>query len=214
MTEYKRYPAIDDNDNFPPNIREAMASSREMSKHFAQKGVEGSLQQLGVQVDSLTADPTNSVTSVFIQAKEFDVVAGGVTYTTVTSRLGAYGLVNGVSGFVSKLLRVPSHWTKMVVRVVWVNPAANNGSISFGAAVHQWTIGDTINSAPSGYSIITEANPVPWVANETMIGTIKTPLIIDPQKFVSLRIERNGASTNDTLPNAIHILGVILEKVA
>lgn len=161
------------------------------------------------QVDAITADPVNAVTSWEIPAKALDAVQGGASYIAASSRLGAWNMPNAVASYLATLLSLPSHWTKIDVYVKWVNNVANAGNVVLGGEIHKFAMGESINVAPTGGSAIQAAVATPWVAKESKVAA---GLVIDPSRLTILRIARQGASANDNLPNAISIISIRLVK--
>lgn len=161
------------------------------------------------QVNALEMDPMNGVTSWLIPAKEFDLVQGVPTFGAITGRLAAWQFPLDTAAYIATPIALPSHWLTMDVYVQWVNQVANAGNVVWGGEIHQWAIGDTINTTPVGGSGIFSANASPWIATESKVAA---DIAINPAKNTTLRIARQGASGNDTLPNSAAILAVRLVK--
>jgi hypothetical protein len=165
--------------------------------------------QLRAIIDAVTADPANAVTSWELQAKGFDLVQGGATYGVITSRLGAWSFPAGSASYISMPLALPSHWTLVDVYVKWVNVAANAGNVVLGGEIHRWAVGESINQVPAGGSSIIAANPGPWLVTESKVAA---NLVIDPARSTTLRLARQGGSSNDTLPNSLAIVSIRIQK--
>lgn len=116
---------------------------------------------------------------------------------------------NGAASYISMVLALPSHWTKVDVYVKWVNTVANTGNVVLGGEVHKFAVGESINVTPVGGSAILAANAAPLVVVESKVAA---DLIIDSTRLTTLRIARQGGSANDTLPNPLAILSVRLQK--
>lgn len=185
------------------------AAITESSTAAAQDVFDESIQPVQAAVDALELDPENGVTSWTVPAKSFDAVQGSPTYAAVTSRLGAWHFANGVAGYVAALLKLPSHWQTMDIYIQWVNEVANNGNVVLIEGVHQWAIGESINTSPTENSQVVAANPSPFVVVETKVGS---DVAVTAAKSTTLRIARNGLSGSDTLGNSISILAVRLQK--
>jgi hypothetical protein len=97
----------------------------------------------------------------------------------------------------------------MYVYFIVTNTAANAGAPVLSAEAHNWAIGESINVTPSGSSKFDSLPTAAWVA--TSVRTVSA-ITVDPSKTTTLRIGRSGSSVNDTLPNDVALLGVILEK--
>jgi hypothetical protein len=166
------------------------------------------------ELDGVTADPAATVWSFFIPASaDWGAVTGSPTFGPISTRLPAWTMPKAES-YLAFATDLPSHWTKMKVELLWVNLVANAGNVSFSVGKHEWTVGESINAFPSGLGAAGTAPATPLVVASTMIGTDATPLAVNAAKMQTLRLQRNGTSANDTLPNAIAILGVVLHKVA
>lgn len=169
------------------------------------------VQFVGIQegIDSITADPANAVTSWTIPAKSFDLVQGVPTFGVITGRLAAWQFPLDTAAYVAAPLALPSHWNTMDVYVQWTNQVANSGNVVWGGEIHQWSIGESINVTPVGGSGIFAANASPWIVTESKVAA---DLAINPAKETTLRIARQGASGNDTLPNSAALIAVRLVK--
>jgi hypothetical protein len=179
-----------------------------------EESLPASIKQIRDTVNGFTSDPTASVSSFFIPASPaWGAVAGAPTFGQISSRLPAWTLPKAES-YLAFATDLPSHWTKMKVELLWVNLVANAGNVSFSVGKHEWTVGESINTFPSGLGAAGAAPATPLVVASTVIGTDATPLAVNAGKMQTLRLQRNGTSANDTLPNAIALLGVILQKVA
>lgn len=164
---------------------------------------------LQAQVDAIPADPGNAVTIWSIPAKAFDLVQGVPTFGVITGRLAAWQFPLDTAAYVAAPLALPSTWLTMDVYVQWVNQVANTGNVVWGGEIHQWGIGDSINVTPVGGSGIFAANASPWVVTESKIAA---DLAVNPSKNTTLRVARQGASGNDTLPNSAAIIAIRLAK--
>lgn len=167
------------------------------------------INELSVSVSAITADPTNAVTSWSIPSKAFDLVQGVPTFGVITGRLAAWQFPLDTAAYIATPLSLPSHWNTMDVYVQWVNQVANTGNVVWGGEIHQWAIGETINTTPVGGSGIFAANPGPWITVESKVAA---DLVVNPAKNTTLRIARQGASGNDTLPNSAAVIAVRLVK--
>lgn len=167
--------------------------------------------QVEAEVNAITADPVNAVTSWSIPAKAFDLVQGAPTFSAVTGRLAGWQFAQSVAGYISTPLTIPSHWLTMDAYIQWVNTVANSGNVVLGGEIHQWGVGDSVNVTPIGGSGIFAANTGPWIVTESKVASnLGAPL--NSGKNTTLRIARQGASSNDTLLNPIAILAVRLVK--
>lgn len=168
--------------------------------------------ELQTSVDSITADPTNAVTSIVIPAKDFDLVINSATYGVVASRLGGWQFSHGVDASIAKMIDLPSHWTKMRISLIWSNLVANSGNVSFSGLTNSWSAGESFNQTPTlGGAVIPAANATPYIGIESQI---LTDIVVDPTRHTTIRVGRNGTSANDTLPTSIILLAVRLTKVA
>lgn len=167
------------------------------------------INELSVAVSAITSDPANAVTSWSIPAKEFDLVQGVPTFGVITGRLAAWQFPLDTAAYIASPLKLPSHWNTMDVYVQWVNMVANTGNVVWGGEIHQWLIGETINTTPVGGSGIFAANASPWVTVESKVAA---DLVVNPAKNTTLRVARQGASGNDTLSNSSAIIAVRLVK--
>lgn len=167
--------------------------------------------EIQVKVNSLTADPLNSVTDITIPAKDFDAVIGSPTYGSVASRLFGWQFPHGTKCSVSKMIDLPSHWTKMRIKFVWVNLTAYTGNISISGESNNWTYGESINQTPAGGSTVVAVDATPNIAKES---EIPLDITVDTTKHMTLRVTRNGDSASDTLLNSFALLAVRLTKVA
>lgn len=167
------------------------------------------INELSVSVSAITSDPANAVTSWSIPSKEFDLVQGVPTFGAITGRLAAWQFPFDTAAYVAAPLKLPSHWNTIDVYVQWVNMVANTGNVVWGGEIHQWAIGETINTTPVGGSGIFAANASPWITTESKVAA---DLVVNPAKNTTLRIARQGASGNDTLPNSAAIIAVRLVK--
>lgn len=168
--------------------------------------------ELQTSVDSITADPTNAVTSIVIPAKDFDLVINSATYGVVASRLGGWQFSHGVDASIAKMIDLPSHWTKMRISLIWSNLVANFGNVSFSGLTNSWSAGESFNQTPTlGGAVIPAANATPYIGIESQI---LTDIDVDPTRHTTIRVGRNGTSANDTLPTSVIVLAVRLTKVA
>lgn len=167
------------------------------------------INQLSVSVSALELDPMNGVTDWSMSAKAFDLVQGVPTFGVITGRLAAWQFPLDTAAYIACPIKLPSHWNTMDVYVQWVNQVANTGNVVWGGEIHQWVIGETINTTPVGGSGIFAANASPWITTESKVAA---DLVVNPAKNTTLRIARQGASGNDTLPNSAAIIAVRLVK--
>lgn len=167
------------------------------------------INELSVSVSALQLDPMNGVTDWSIPAKAFDLVQGVPTFGVITGRLAAWQFPLDTAAYIASPIKLPSHWNTIDVYVQWVNQVANTGNVVWGGEIHQWAIGETINTTPVGGSGIFAANASPWIAVESKVAA---DLVVNPAKNTTLRIARQGASGNDTLPNSAAIIAVRLVK--
>lgn len=166
--------------------------------------------RLKVIINAITGDPEATITSIIIPAKDFDLAIGNASYSMIESRLSGWKFNHGSPSSISKMIALPSHWEKMKISVIWVNLVANTGKVSLSGLVHNWSEGESINITPAGYAAVVDANATPFMAQESLLDL---PLTVDPSKYQTIRIGRNGNSASDTLPTTIAILAVRLDKV-
>lgn len=167
--------------------------------------------ELQTTVDAIIADPVNAVTSIVIPAKDFDLAMGSATYGMVASRLAGWQFSHGADAAVTKMIDLPSHWSKMRISFIWANLVANSGNVSLSGLIHSWSAGESFNQTPAGGAVIPAANATPYIAIESQIGL---DLNVDPTRHTTIRVGRNGTSASDTLPTAFVLLAIRLTKVA
>jgi hypothetical protein len=208
----KKLVSFDDATNQLPAAVNAVLSST-----YAPAALAGEVDTLGVEVDAITADPTNAVSAIFIPAKAFDGVSAVPTFSVLNQRLAAWTLPkqsagSNVNSQISTCLRLPSHWATMSVTVIFTITAAGSGNVSLNAGKHDWADGESINVTPTlGNGI----SAIPVNAYENKQVTISPGgLAVDPTKTTTVRVDRNGTSGSDTWTGNIMILGVKLNKVS
>ncbi|EOE4247017.1 TPA: hypothetical protein ACH20R_005394, partial [Klebsiella pneumoniae] len=168
--------------------------------------------ELQVEVDGITADPANAIANITIPAKDFDLAVGSASFGMIASRLAGWQFTHGVNASITKMIDLPSHWSKMRISLIWTNLVANNNfNVSLSGERHSWSAGESFNQEPAGYAAVVPVNGTPFIAVETQLAL---DLTVDPTRHTTLRIGRNGASSSDTLPTAIALLAVRLTKVA
>ncbi|GKN28079.1 TPA: hypothetical protein ACUI48_004095 [Klebsiella pneumoniae] len=168
--------------------------------------------ELQVAYNTLAGDPENAVTEIVIPAKDFDLAVGSASYGMIASRLAGWQFTHGVDASVTKMIDLPSHWSKMRISPIWTNLVANNNfTVSMSGEIHGWSAGETFDQAPSGYAAVVSVPGTPYIAVETELSL---DLTVDTSRHTTLRISRNGTSSSDTLPTAIALLAVRLTKVA
>lgn len=193
-------------------VKGKLALAGDLSGSASAPSVVG-LGQLRTDVDAITADPANALTTFTAWASR-DWVAVQGTPTFELQKLRAPGwTVPKADVYLALTMDFPSNWTKMVVDILWVNQVANTGNVSFSVAQHQNAVGDSIDVSPTGIGVIGAANATPWINTETTVGTTGSPFNLTPGKRSTIRVQRNGSSGSDTLPNAIGILGLRFRKV-
>lgn len=190
---------------------EAVQAADSAEQTASQLPTKQQFTELQTSVDAITADPENAVTSIVIPAKDFDLVIGTATYGAVAQRLGGWQFNHGVDASVSKMIDLPSHWTKMRISLIWSNMVSNSGSVSFSGLINSWSAGESFNQTPAGGAVIPVANATPYIAVESQI---LQDLTVDPTRHTTVRVGRNGTSANDTVATAIVLLAVRLTKVA
>lgn len=191
---------------------EAVQANQEVQETAAQLPTKQQFTELQVSVDSITADPTNAITSITIPALDFSLAIGSASFGMIASRLAGWQFTHGVNASITKMIDLPSHWSKMRISLIWTNLVANNNfSVSLSGEIHSWSAGESFNQAPSGYAAVVPVNGTPFIAVETPLDL---DLTVDPTRHTTLRIGRNGGSSSDTLPTAIALLAVRLTKVA
>lgn len=191
---------------------EAVQANQEVQETAAQLPTKQQFLELQVEVDDITADPTNAMAKITIPAKDFDLAVGSASFGMIASRLAGWQFTHGVNASITKMIDLPSHWSKMRISLIWTNLVANNNfSVSLSGEIHSWSAGESFNQAPSGYAAVVPVNGTPFIAVETPLDL---DLTVDPTRHTTLRIGRNGGSSSDTLPTAIALLAVRLTKVA
>ncbi|MCM6330823.1 hypothetical protein M4C38_25865 [Klebsiella pneumoniae] len=167
--------------------------------------------ELQTSVDSITADPANAITSITIPALDFSLAIGSASFGMISSRLAGWQFTHGADASVTKMIDLPSHWSKMRISLIWANLVANTGDVSFSGLIQNWSAGESFNQTPSGGGIVAAANATPYIGIETQIAL---DLTVDPTRHTTIRVGRNGSSASDTLPTAMVLLAVRLTKVA
>ncbi|UFO02190.1 hypothetical protein [Klebsiella variicola] len=167
--------------------------------------------ELQTSVDSITADPANAITSITIPALDFSLAIGSASFGMIASRLAGWQFTHGADASVTKMIDLPSHWSKMRISLIWANLVANTGNVSFSGLIQSWSAGESFNQTPSGGGIVAAANATPYIGVETQIAL---DLTVDPTRHTTIRVGRNGSSASDTLPTAMVLLAVRLIKVA
>lgn len=167
--------------------------------------------ELQTDVDAITADPTNAVSNIIIPASDFSLAIGSASFGMIASRLAGWQFTHGADASVSKMIDLPSHWTKMRISFIWSNLVANTGNVSFSGLIHKWSAGESFNQTPAGGGIVAAANATPYIGIETQIAL---DLTVDPTRHTTIRVGRNGSSASDTLATAMVILAIRLTKVA
>lgn len=190
---------------------EAVQANQEVQETAAQLPTKQQFTELQVSVDSITADPTNAITSITIPALDFSLAIGSASFGMIASRLAGWQFTHGADASVTKMIDLPSHWTKMRISLIWANLVANTGNVSFSGLIQSWSAGESFNQAPAGGGIVAAANATPYIGIETQIAL---DLTVDPTRHTTIRVGRNGSSASDTLPTAMVLLAVRLIKVA
>lgn len=190
---------------------EAVQANQEVQETAAQLPTKQQFTELQVSVDSITADPTNAITSITIPALDFSLAIGSASFGMIASRLSGWQFTHGADASVTKMIDLPSHWTKMRISLIWANLVANTGDVSFSGLIQSWSAGESFNQAPAGGGIVAAANATPYIGIETQIAL---DLPVDPTRHTTIRVGRNGSSASDTLPTAMVLLAVRLIKVA
>lgn len=190
---------------------EAVQANQEVQETAAQLPTKQQFTELQVSVDSITADPTNAITSITIPALDFSLAIGSASFGMIASRLAGWQFTHGADASVTKMIDLPSHWTKMRISLIWANLVANTGNVSFSGLIQSWSAGESFNQAPAGGGIVAAANATPYIGIETQIAL---DLTVDPTRHTTIRVGRNGSSASDTLTTAMVLLAVRLIKVA
>ncbi|EIX9505178.1 hypothetical protein ML058_004016 [Klebsiella pneumoniae] len=190
---------------------EAVQANQEVQETAAQLPTKQQFTELQVSVDSITADPTNAITSITIPALDFSLAIGSASFGMIASRLAGWQFTHGADASVTKMIDLPSHWTKMRISLIWANLVANTGNVSFSGLIQSWSAGESFNQTPAGGGIVAAANATPYIGIETQIAL---DLTVDPTRHTTIRVGRNGSSASDTLPTAMVLLAVRLTKVA
>ncbi|HBV2710346.1 TPA: hypothetical protein MYH79_001209 [Klebsiella pneumoniae] len=190
---------------------EAVQANQEVQETAAQLPTKQQFTELQVSVDSITADPTNAITSITIPALDFSLAIGSASFGMIASRLAGWQFTHGADASVTKMIDLPSHWTKMRISLIWANLVANTGNVSFSGLIQSWSAGESFNQAPAGGGIVAAANATPYIGIETQIAL---DLTVDPTRHTTIRVGRNGSSASDTLSTAMVLLAVRLTKVA
>lgn len=190
---------------------EAVQANQEVQETAAQLPTKQQFTELQVSVDSITADPTNAITSITIPALDFSLAIGSASFGMIASRLAGWQFTHGADASVTKMIDLPSHWTKMRISLIWANLVANTGNVSFSGLIQSWSAGESFNQAPAGGGTVAAANATPYIGIETQIAL---DLTVDPTRHTTIRVGRNGSSASDTLATAMVLLAVRLTKVA
>lgn len=190
---------------------QAIEAADDASEIAANLPTKEQFTELQTSVDSITADPANAVTSITIPAVDFSLAIGSASFGMITSRLAGWQFTHGADASVTKMIDLPSHWTKMRISLIWANLVANTGDVSFSGLIHNWSAGESFNQTPSGGGTVAAANATPYIGVETQIAL---DLTVDPTRHTTIRVGRNGSSASDTLPTAMVLLAVRLIKVA
>ncbi|HHB7693814.1 TPA: hypothetical protein ACN7VG_001542 [Klebsiella pneumoniae] len=190
---------------------EAVQANQEVQETAAQLPTKQQFTELQVSVDSITADPTNAISSITIPALDFSLAIGSASFGMIASRLAGWQFTHGADASVTKMIDLPSHWTKMRISLIWANLVANTGNVSFSGLIQSWSAGESFNQAPAGGGIVAAANATPYIGIETQIAL---DLTVDPTRHTTIRVGRNGSSASDTLATAMVLLAVRLTKVA
>ncbi|EPD4356013.1 TPA: hypothetical protein QIU14_000185 [Escherichia coli] len=190
---------------------EAVQANQEVQETAAQLPTNEQFTELQTSVDSITADPANAITSITIPALDFSLAIGSASFGMIASRLAGWQFTHGADASVTKMIDLPSHWTKMRISLIWANLVANTGNVSFSGLIQSWSAGESFNQTPSGGGIVAAANATPYIGVETQIAL---DLTVDPTRHTTIRVGRNGSSASDTLPTAMVLLAVRLTKVA
>ncbi|HCO5811644.1 TPA: hypothetical protein OBN97_002490 [Escherichia coli] len=190
---------------------EAVQANQEVQQTASQLPTNEQFTELQTSVDSITADPANAITSITIPALDFSLAISSASFGMIASRLAGWQFTHGNDAAVTKVIDLPSHWSKMRISLIWANLVANTGNVSFSGLVQNWSAGESFNQTPTGGSNVAAANATPYIGIETQIPT---DLIVDPTRHTTIRVGRNGSSASDTLPTAIVLLAVRLTKVA
>lgn len=190
---------------------EAVQANQEVQETAAQLPTKQQFTELQVSVDSITADPTNAITSITIPALDFSLAIGSASFGMIASRLAGWQFTHGADASVTKMIDLPSHWTKMRISLIWANLVSNTGNVSFSGLIQSWSAGESFNQAPAGGGIVAVANATPYIGIETQIAL---DLTVDPTRHTTIRVGRNGSSASDTLATAMVLLAVRLTKVA
>ncbi|WMC29460.1 hypothetical protein [Escherichia coli] len=190
---------------------QAAQSVEEISNIAATLPTNEQFTELQTSVDSITADPANAITSITIPALDFSLAIGSASFGMIASRLAGWQFTHGADASVTKMIDLPSHWSKMRISLIWANLVANTGNVSFSGLIQSWSAGESFNQTPSGGGIVAAANATPYIGVETQIAL---DLTVDPTRHTTIRVGRNGSSASDTLPTAIVLLAVRLIKVA
>lgn len=190
---------------------QAIEAANDVSEIAATLPTNEQFTELQTSVDSITADPANAITSITIPALDFSLAIGSASFGMIASRLAGWQFTHGADASVTKMIDLPSHWSKMRISLIWANLVANTGNVSFSGLIQSWSAGESFNQTPSGGGIVAAANATPYIGVETQIAL---DLTVDPTRHTTIRVGRNGSSASDTLPTAIVLLAVRLIKVA
>ena len=107
------------------------------------------------------------------------------------------------------LLRVPSHWATMNVRVLGVNPGTNSGNVQLRTRLSQVEPGDLLDGATNG-SYVTFAAGSRYQVQEITDAAFNG-LSVDPSKYIRIGVQR---SSSVGLTGDYGIFGIILERAS
>ena len=165
---------------------EAVQANQEVQETAAQLPTKQQFLELQVEVDGITADPANAMAKITIPAKDFDLAVGSASFGMIASRLAGWQFTHGANASITKMIDLPSHWSKMRISLIWTNLVANNNfNVSLAGEIHSWSAGESFNQAPSGYSAVVPVNGTPFIAVETQLAL---DLTVDPTRHTTLRI--------------------------
>lgn len=197
-------------------VSEMRSETRKAADHVTETASQlptiPQVNALETAVNAMTADARNAVTTIIIPAKDFDLAIGSASYGMIASRLAGWQFSHGSAASVSKMISLPSHWNSMKISFIWVNLVANNnGNVSLSGLTHNWGIGESINQTPpNGYARVIPPDPTPYIVTETLLDLA---LPVNPSKYTTLRVGRNGDSSSDTLPTGVAMLAIKLQKI-
>ncbi|RZG24718.1 hypothetical protein EXT45_31745, partial [Klebsiella pneumoniae] len=120
--------------------------------------------ELQVEVDGITADPANAIANITIPAKDFDLAVGSASFGMIASRLAGWQFTHGVNASITKMIDLPSHWSKMRISLIWTNLVANNNfNVSLSGERYSWSAGESFNQEPAGYAAVVPVNGTPFI---------------------------------------------------